>query len=199
MSALLNAVASGVTGLMRVGSQTSTPALTADITMNSPDKTSDITPSADADEFINMIEATHIESPATKVDGADTTVDDGTNEQLRSVMVEKSSRHSSTYFSPALDAPNRLRASSLPANLDNLPELKTGYVFDDRMMLHSPVEYHPEAPARLLGIHRKLRDGGCLTRMKLIPARLARKSEVLMVHSEDHWEKVQMIARKYAF
>ena len=61
MSALLNAIASGVTGLIRAGSQTSIPALTADIAMNSPDKITDIAPSADADEFISMVEATYIE------------------------------------------------------------------------------------------------------------------------------------------
>ncbi|THH05529.1 hypothetical protein EW145_g4728 [Phellinidium pouzarii] len=70
-----------------------------------------------------------------------------------------------------------------------------GYVYDGRMMLHAPRDDHWEAPARIHGINQELSNDGCLSRMKLIPIRMVRKSEALLVHSEDHWEKIQMIAQ----
>lgn len=191
MSALFNAVANGVSGLMRVGSQSSVTAATGETTANLLDEQS---PDADTEKLINIIQATSIEPSTMNMDSVDR--DELTAEESHPLAIVETTVQSTT-FVPALDSSIQARASSLPINLSNVPEFRVGYVYDDRMMLHSPVELHPEAPARLLGIHQKLRDAGYLTRMKLIPIRLARKSEVLMVHSEDHWEKVQMIVREY--
>ncbi|OCB84319.1 histone deacetylase clr3 [Sanghuangporus baumii] len=92
------------------------------------------------------------------------------------------------------------RASSVPLDKEVARRPRYGYVFDARMMNHAPLSAsnngdHPEQPARISGIYQRLREAGLLSRMRLIPIRMARKSEVLLVHSEDHWEKVQMIAR----
>lgn len=89
------------------------------------------------------------------------------------------------------------RSLSMPADLNSIGKTRFGYVYDVRMLLHSPLEYHPEAPARIIGIHDKLREAGCLNRMKMIPIRKVTKLEALLVHSEDHWDKVQMIARQF--
>lgn len=87
------------------------------------------------------------------------------------------------------------RASSLPATLE--PKYRFGYVYDDMMLLHNPQTEHPEMPERILQIFHKLQRGGVIKYMKRVPIRDARKYEVLLVHSEDHWEKVEAIKRKF--
>lgn len=91
----------------------------------------------------------------------------------------------------------RQRATSLPLNLRTVNKSRYGYVYDDRMMLHAPIEHHPESPQRIHGIYQRLREAGCLSKMKIVPIRRAKKAEVLLVHSEDHWEKVQTITRQF--
>lgn len=86
------------------------------------------------------------------------------------------------------------RASSLPASLE--PKYKFGYVYDDSMMLHAPQEAHPEMPVRILKIFQSFQKGGVIKYMKRIPIRSVKKFEVLLVHSEDHWDKVDAIKRK---
>lgn len=88
-----------------------------------------------------------------------------------------------------------IRASSLPLNLNGNTTSRYGFVYDDRMILHTPLNPHPESPARIQGIYQKLREGGCLAKMRQILIRKVKKDEVLLVHSDDHWDKVQMIAR----
>lgn len=195
MSALFNAVANGVSGFMRVGSQSSNPTGAATASTSALNEDSTQRPVAKADELTSMVQKASIDSPsAMDVDGVPVEVNGVDKVEKAQTRKEIEILRSS---SQTPKAALHLRASSLPLNLEKLPEYRVGYVYDDRMMLHSPATYHPEAPARLLGIHQKLADAGCLTRMKLIPIRLARKHEVLMIHSEDHWEKVQMIASNY--
>lgn len=90
-----------------------------------------------------------------------------------------------------------IRAASLPLSLTGNITSRYGYVFDDRMMLHAPLDEHPESPARIQGIYQRLREAGCLHRMRQVQIRQVKKSEALLVHSEDHWDKVQMIARLF--
>ena len=94
------------------------------------------------------------------------------------------------------------RASSQPIHPPN--NLKTpastinvGYVWDERMLLHASRTSHPESPNRIIGILSKLRENRLLLNMKKLPIRKAEKMEVLLVHSEDHWEKVQAIYSKF--
>ncbi|KAG8936674.1 Histone deacetylase hda1 [Tulasnella sp. 418] len=78
---------------------------------------------------------------------------------------------------------------------------QTGYIYDDRMMLHSPFidtdgtdSEHPEQPLRVKMIDDKLREHGCIGQMRPIPIRHLLQVEALLVHSADHWEKVEAIA-----
>ena len=87
------------------------------------------------------------------------------------------------------------RAASMPLELQST-NTNVGYVYDSQMLLHASPSDHPEAPARIKQIHRTLRENGLLRLMRLIPIRPVRKSEVLLVHSEDHWDKVQYISSK---
>ena len=53
---------------------------------------------------------------------------------------------------------------------------RTGYVYDDRYLLHDPGSWHPERPERLKAIQSNLKDGGVLDlllQLKPYPAPLA--------------------------
>lgn len=86
---------------------------------------------------------------------------------------------------------------------------RVGYVYDTRMMQHTEVRnpsdyeeddddesHHPEQPRRIECIDKKLEEAGCLDLMARVAIRLLRKDEALLVHSEDHWQKVAAIACK---
>ncbi|TDL21411.1 histone deacetylase clr3 [Rickenella mellea] len=103
-------------------------------------------------------------------------------------------RHVTGTISRGNSNPNTVRATSMPATL--APDTRTvGYVYDTQMLLHvDRTSDHPEAPARILEIYRCFETGGVLKRMRRVPVRKVRKAEVLLVHSEDHWDKVETIA-----
>lgn len=81
---------------------------------------------------------------------------------------------------------------------------RTGYVYDVRMMGHAECldpdemetddDKHPEQPGRIEAIDKRLDEGGCKQLMKVIPIRPMRQAEANLVHSEDHWKKVAVIA-----
>ena len=85
---------------------------------------------------------------------------------------------------------------------------KVGYVYDIRMMGHAKYmdpndmndededdagDRHPEQPRRIQRIDQKLQDSGCLQLMSRLQIRPMLKHEALLVHSEDHWQKVAAI------
>jgi histone deacetylase 6 len=87
------------------------------------------------------------------------------------------------------------RASSVPLHLS---ELTVGYVYSTEMMQHfstSP-QGHPEQPARIVRIMQAIRAAHYHDKMKRLPIRPVRRDEALLVHSEDHWDKVQAIQCK---
>ena len=99
---------------------------------------------------------------------------------------------------------SRPRASSDPVNKANEMH-RFGYVYDIRMMAHHPVAVsgneaddlsHPEEPRRIAMIFAKLSTNGCIKRMRQIRIRHVRMAEALLVHSENHWEKVMQICRE---
>ncbi|KAH7927131.1 Arginase/deacetylase [Leucogyrophana mollusca] len=82
------------------------------------------------------------------------------------------------------------RASSVPFNS---PSYRVGYVYSSDMMLHSSSHGHPEQPDRITRIRNTIRDRGLLSKMKQLPIRPVKKQEALLVHSEEHWDKVLAI------
>jgi histone deacetylase 6 len=85
--------------------------------------------------------------------------------------------------------------------LQDKPTASTGYVYDTRMLDHWPTiepdenEYpHPEQPARISKIYLALRTAMCFKKMLKISTRFLEKHEAMLVHSEDHWDKVEAIA-----
>ncbi|KAF8200755.1 histone deacetylase complex protein [Pholiota molesta] len=81
----------------------------------------------------------------------------------------------------------RPRASSLPLNPDNFA---VGYIYSSEMMSHFSPHGHPEQPLRIQQIWHTIVRDQLNKRMKWIPIREVRKEEALLVHSEDHWDKV---------
>ncbi|KAF4621405.1 hypothetical protein D9613_000736 [Agrocybe pediades] len=92
----------------------------------------------------------------------------------------------------AADRPlsRRPRAQSIPLNPDNYA---VGYVYSSEMMSHFSPHGHPEQPARIQEIWLTLARDKLTEQMKWIPIREVRKEEALLVHSEDHWNKVVAI------
>ena len=86
------------------------------------------------------------------------------------------------------------RASSVPLVPDNYA---VGYVYSSEMMIHFSPHGHPEQPARVQEIWRTLVQDQLTKSMKWIPIREVRRDEALLVHSEDHWDKVLAIQCKY--
>lgn len=83
------------------------------------------------------------------------------------------------------------RASSLPLHA---PAYSVGCVYSVEMILHfkmnGPDDHHPEQPARIQRIQNTLVQNGLFDKMKHIPIRQVKKHEAMLVHSEDHWDKV---------
>ena len=88
----------------------------------------------------------------------------------------------------------RPRASSLPAHA---PKHSVGYVYSSEMMSHFSRHNHPEQPARIECIWRALVNDRLTQMMKWIPIREVQRAEALLVHGEDHWNKVIALQCEY--
>ncbi|KAF4563367.1 Histone deacetylase hda1 [Pleurotus pulmonarius] len=83
-----------------------------------------------------------------------------------------------------------MRARSVPAG--SLPD-RVGYVYSAEMSQHFCPRGHPECPDRLLHIWDALRGAQLHTQMRCLPIRQVKREEAMLVHSEDHWNKVESI------
>lgn len=92
--------------------------------------------------------------------------------------------------------PCRPRASSLPPNP---PDYTVGYIYSSEMMSHFSPHGHPEQPARIQQIWQTLVRDQLTKKMKWLPIRQVRKEEALLVHSEDHWDKVIALQCEHKF
>jgi histone deacetylase 6 len=86
------------------------------------------------------------------------------------------------------------RASSLPPQFD---QFTVGYVYATEMMQHASTHGHPEQPERISRILGRIIEERLHKKMKRIPIRPVRREEALLVHSEDHWDKVSAIKCKF--
>ncbi|XP_035828852.1 histone deacetylase 6, partial [Aplysia californica] len=71
------------------------------------------------------------------------------------------------------------------------------YVFDPDMRAHKNLDLgsHPERPDRISRIYAKLAEQGLLKRCLEVESRLARKEELLLIHSESHITAMQETQR----
>jgi len=60
---------------------------------------------------------------------------------------------------------------------------KTGFLYDERFLLHRTGTEHPESPERLLAIYRGVEEAGLLSKVTLLKARFARQEWVEAVHN----------------
>ncbi len=76
------------------------------------------------------------------------------------------------------------------------PLLKTGYTYEEHMLLHhDPTEDHPEKPARLEAILNGFFKAKLLEDCTHVPAAPLKRAVVQRVHSESHMKFVDSIAR----
>jgi len=81
------------------------------------------------------------------------------------------------------------------------PGSRVGFVYSPEMMMHykrddhsgDHDDKHVENPERLSRIIELIRSKGLHLQMKALPIRPVQKHEALLVHSEDHWNKVLAI------
>ncbi|KAI3618931.1 histone deacetylase clr3 [Moniliophthora roreri] len=72
-------------------------------------------------------------------------------------------------------------------------EQAVGYVYSAEMTNHFKASGHHEDPRRITRIWELVLKGEYHMKMKSIPIRPVKKQEILLVHSEDHWDKVLAI------
>jgi hypothetical protein len=107
----------------------------------------------------------------------------------------------------AIDTPVQERAVYAVSS----PQIaRTGYIYDPLMMLHckdgyeptpddavtrdpDPDSGHPEDPLRIKRIFSRLAETGLIKRMKKLRFEQVTMDQVLLVHSEELWNKVQGI------
>ena len=63
---------------------------------------------------------------------------------------------------------------------------KTGFLYDERYLLHDTGPYHPEVPARLEAIYKGIKDANLLSMLTLINASHADLKWIETVHERDY-------------
>jgi acetoin utilization deacetylase AcuC-like enzyme len=63
---------------------------------------------------------------------------------------------------------------------------KTGFLYDERYLLHDTGPYHPEVPARLEAIYSGIKDANLLSMLTLIKASIADLKWIETVHERDY-------------
>ncbi|GAA5842198.1 hypothetical protein JCM3766R1_005063 [Sporobolomyces carnicolor] len=80
-----------------------------------------------------------------------------------------------------------------------LGRVPSGFCYSARMTLHKPLpkstvgtdDPHPEQPSRIIGVFQKLDAAGLTARMQRVAVREAVREEIMLVHSEGHWDRVR--------
>ncbi|CAG8596972.1 8376_t:CDS:2 [Ambispora leptoticha] len=74
---------------------------------------------------------------------------------------------------------------------------RTGFVHDERLRFHADLiqsDFHPEDPRRITSVAKVLEQYKCTEQLVKIPARIATKEEICLVHSDKHWCEVEKTA-----
>ncbi|MCG2755865.1 MAG: histone deacetylase, partial [Desulfobacteraceae bacterium] len=69
---------------------------------------------------------------------------------------------------------------------------KTGFLFDERYLLHDTGSYHPEVPARLQAVYQGIKEAGLLSRLTLIHAGLSDLKWIEAVHDKEYIKRFEM-------
>jgi len=85
------------------------------------------------------------------------------------------------------------RPSSVPISSPNTSDLPVGYVYSSEMTSHFHPTGHHECPERISEIWKHIVEAKCNTKMQWLPIRPVKKAEAMLVHGEDHWNKIEAI------
>jgi acetoin utilization deacetylase AcuC-like enzyme len=66
---------------------------------------------------------------------------------------------------------------------------RTGFLFDERYLLHKTGPYHPEVPERLNAIYRGISQAGLLDKLTLIKASRADLKWIAAVHDRNYIDR----------
>ena len=72
---------------------------------------------------------------------------------------------------------------------------KTGYLYDERYLLHDTGSNHPETPDRLKAIYQGIKDADLLSKLTVIQASRADLKWVETVHAKDYIERFESACR----
>jgi acetoin utilization deacetylase AcuC-like enzyme len=70
---------------------------------------------------------------------------------------------------------------------------KTGYLHDNRYLLHDTGPYHPERPERLQAIHSGIEEAGLLSNLTMIDAKIAEMKWIGAVHDESYIRRFEEV------
>jgi acetoin utilization deacetylase AcuC-like enzyme len=72
---------------------------------------------------------------------------------------------------------------------------RTGFLYDERYLLHDTGLGHPESPDRLKAIYQGIKDAGLLPKLTIIQARRADLKWIETVHSKNYIERFEAACR----
>ena len=72
---------------------------------------------------------------------------------------------------------------------------RTGFLYDERYLLHDTGPGHPESPERLKAIHQGIKDAGLLSKLTIIQASRADLKWVETVHAKNYIERFEAACR----
>ncbi|MDO9110844.1 MAG: histone deacetylase, partial [Desulfatirhabdiaceae bacterium] len=72
---------------------------------------------------------------------------------------------------------------------------KTGFLYDDRYLLHDTGPYHPEAPDRLSVIYAGLERSGLLSKLVRLEGSMAEMKWIESVHDKDYIERFKSVSQ----
>jgi acetoin utilization deacetylase AcuC-like enzyme len=72
---------------------------------------------------------------------------------------------------------------------------RTGFLYDDRFLLHKTGPYHPEVPERLTAVFQGIEEGGLLDKLIRITASPADMKWIHAVHAADYVKRFEATCR----
>lgn len=68
---------------------------------------------------------------------------------------------------------------------------KTGFLYDDRYLLHDTGSYHPEVPARIQAVYKGIYDAGLIPLLTLLKATKADLKRIEAVHDKEYIKRFE--------
>jgi acetoin utilization deacetylase AcuC-like enzyme len=72
---------------------------------------------------------------------------------------------------------------------------RTGFLYDERYLLHKTGPYHPEVPERLTAILEGIEKGGLLENLIRVPAAPAEPQWILSIHTAEYMKRFEAACR----